>query len=203
MTSPAPLNYYEVMQLSPRADQETVERVFRHLAKRYHPDNASSGDAERFAELMTAYRVLSNPEQRAEYDRSIGQTHDTTVGPGAGQAVGSAELLADSRTRTGILSLLYQKRRNFSHEPGMGAMQLERILSCSEALMNFHVWYLRESGLIQRLENGHFAITAAGLNRIFEIGGPAHMGTNLLTEGDGELFADDDDDADAATKAGT
>lgn len=142
MTSPAPLKHYEVMQLSPRADQETVERMFRHLA--------------------------------------------------------TTELLADSRTRTGILSLLYQKRRNFSHEPGMGAMQLERILSCSEALMNFHVWYLRESGLIQRLENGHFAITAAGLNRIFEIGGPAHMGTNLLTEGEGESFADDED-ADAPT----
>lgn len=202
MTSPAPLDYYEVMQLSPRADQETVERVFRHLAKRYHPDNADSGDAERFAELMTAYRVLSNPEQRAEYDRSVGHAQETTVGPGAGQAVGSAELLADSRTRTGILSLLYQKRRNFSHEPGMGAMQLERILSCSEALMNFHLWYLRESGLIQRLENGHFAITAAGLNRIVEIGGPAHMGTNLLTEGDGELFADDDD-VDAPTRTGT
>lgn len=202
MTSPAPHNYYEIMQLSPRADQETVERVFRHLAKRYHPDNANSGDAERFAELMSAYRVLSNPEQRAEHDRSIAQAHETTIGNSTGQAVGSAELLADARTRTGILSLLYQKRRNFSHEPGMGAMQLERILSCSEALMNFHMWYLRESGLIQRLENGHFAITAAGLNRIFEIGGPAHMGTNLLMEGDGESFADEDDDAPPAP-AGT
>lgn len=202
MTSPAPLNYYEVMQLSPRADQETVDRVFRHLAKRYHPDNADSGDAERFAELMSAYRVLSNSEQRAEYDRSVGLAQETTVGPSVGQGVGSTELLADSRTRTGILSLLYQKRRNFSHEPGMGAMQLERILSCSEALMNFHMWYLRESGLIQRLENGHFAITAAGLNRIFEIGGPAHTGTNLLTEGDDASFADDDD-ADPHGPAGT
>lgn len=202
MTSPAPHNCYEIMQLSPRADQETVERVFRHLAKRYHPDNANSGDAERFAELMSAYRVLSNPEQRAEHDRSIGQAHETTIGSSTGEAVGSAELLADSRTRTGILSLLYQKRRNFSHEPGMGAMQLERILSCSEALMNFHMWYLRESGLIQRLENGHFAITAAGLNRIFEIGGPAHMGTHLLTEGEEASFADDED-ADPHGPAGT
>ncbi|MEO7964396.1 MAG: J domain-containing protein, partial [Gemmatimonadaceae bacterium] len=39
MTS-APLpDHYETLQVSPRADQETIERVFRHLAKRYHPDN--------------------------------------------------------------------------------------------------------------------------------------------------------------------
>lgn len=36
------VDHYEVLQLSPRADQDTIQRVFRHLAKRLHPDNAES-----------------------------------------------------------------------------------------------------------------------------------------------------------------
>src|SRR5690242_13061682 len=59
---------YELLQLSPRADRETIERVFRHLAKRYHPDNQDSGDADTFSQIAEAYRVLTDPEQRARYD---------------------------------------------------------------------------------------------------------------------------------------
>lgn len=38
-------DHYETLQLSPHAHTNTVERVFRHLAKRFHPDNARTGDA--------------------------------------------------------------------------------------------------------------------------------------------------------------
>ena len=56
---------YEVLQVSPRADEETIQRVFRHLAKRFHPDNTESGNAERFSELMEAFQTLSDAEQRS------------------------------------------------------------------------------------------------------------------------------------------
>ena len=38
MTDPGAADHYEVLQISPRADQDTIHRVFRHLAKRYHPE---------------------------------------------------------------------------------------------------------------------------------------------------------------------
>ena len=41
-------DHYEALQVSPRADGDTIDRVFRHLAKRLHPDNQESGDAEIF-----------------------------------------------------------------------------------------------------------------------------------------------------------
>ncbi|MGI9042989.1 MAG: DnaJ domain-containing protein, partial [Gemmatimonadaceae bacterium] len=47
-------DYYEILQVSPRADRETVERVFRHLANRYHPDNKDSGNTEMFTQLTEA-----------------------------------------------------------------------------------------------------------------------------------------------------
>ena len=48
------VDHYEVLQVSPRADRETIQRVFRYLAKRYHPDNRDSGDPDRFKQLLEA-----------------------------------------------------------------------------------------------------------------------------------------------------
>ena len=63
------LDYYEFLQISPHADYETVHRVYRYLAARFHPDNPDTGDPEKFFLLKTAYDVLSDPERRSEYDR--------------------------------------------------------------------------------------------------------------------------------------
>ena len=62
------LDCYEVLQLSPNADAETISRVYRLLAARYHPDNREMGDSEKFIRLSEAYQILSDPEKRARYD---------------------------------------------------------------------------------------------------------------------------------------
>jgi len=61
-------DYYEVLQISPNAEPETIHRVFRLLAMRFHPDNPETGDSQRFMDLNRAYEVLSDPDQRSEYD---------------------------------------------------------------------------------------------------------------------------------------
>jgi hypothetical protein len=65
---PDPLDCYEVLQLSPNADAETISRVYRMLASRFHPDNAETGNGERFIRVCEAHQILSNPETRARYD---------------------------------------------------------------------------------------------------------------------------------------
>ena len=67
-TSTTEADYYEVLQISPNAEPETVHRVYRLLAQRFHPDNSESGSDARFRELTAAYEVLSDPERRAKYD---------------------------------------------------------------------------------------------------------------------------------------
>ena len=52
------VDFYEILQLSPNASAETLERVYRLLAKRYHPDNQLTGDAEKFSELQQAFETL-------------------------------------------------------------------------------------------------------------------------------------------------
>ncbi len=46
-----PVDYYETLQISPNADADTVQRVFRMLAQRFHPDNKETGNADRFRAL--------------------------------------------------------------------------------------------------------------------------------------------------------
>ena len=48
MGEPSFLDFYETLQASPNADLQTLERIYRLLAKRYHPDNQASGCVEKF-----------------------------------------------------------------------------------------------------------------------------------------------------------
>ncbi len=63
-------DYYEVLGVPRDADPDTIRRAYRKLARKYHPDLNSDGDAEeRFKELGEAYEVLSDADKRARYDR--------------------------------------------------------------------------------------------------------------------------------------
>ena len=68
MGSNGDLDYYEVLQVSDAAEPETINRVYRIFAQRYHPDNRETGNETRFREITEAYQILSNPEKRAQYD---------------------------------------------------------------------------------------------------------------------------------------
>jgi curved DNA-binding protein CbpA len=48
-------DYYEFLQISPNAEPETIHRVYRYLAGRFHQDNPCTGDAENFYLLKEAY----------------------------------------------------------------------------------------------------------------------------------------------------
>jgi DnaJ-class molecular chaperone len=70
-------NYYELLDIAVTASAEEVKRAFRLQIARYHPDKVQhlgqeflEMGAERAAQLTEAYRILSNPELREQYDRS-------------------------------------------------------------------------------------------------------------------------------------
>jgi len=160
-------DYYEILQLSQGADQETIERVYRLLAKRYHPDNKSTGDAQKFDELVKAYRALSDPERRAEYDAKYdaGNSHQLNNYSHAAPSKGTEE---DRKIYQAILSILYTARRRDAGNAGVGTFQMEKLLEVPEKYLEFHIWYLREKGWIQRVENGGFAITVSGVDAVIE-----------------------------------
>jgi len=60
---------YQILNVEPTADLETIRVAYRNLAKRYHPDINTSPDAKaRMQEINDAYRTLSNPSKRVWYD---------------------------------------------------------------------------------------------------------------------------------------
>ena len=175
-------DYYETLQVSHRADRETIERVFRYLANRYHPDKGEGGDTAKFTELVEAHMVLSDPEQRAAYDVNYERIRETRWKLFDQSPMN--DIASDTRVRLAILSILYVARRNSVTDPGVGVMELERFLSLPDVVVQFQTWYLRENGWIERLTTGLWAITASGVDKLFELGGPARTGPYLLREGD-------------------
>ena len=78
-------DYYEVLGVDRGADDATIKKAYRKLAKQYHPDS-NPGDAEaekKFKEASEAYAILSDSEKRAQYDQ-FGHAAFEQGGPGAG-----------------------------------------------------------------------------------------------------------------------
>lgn len=66
-------NHYLLLGIPPDASQRQIKSVYRTLAKRFHPDRnkGSEAAAELFRQVNDAYRVLSDPKQRAAYDKKL------------------------------------------------------------------------------------------------------------------------------------
>lgn len=67
-------NYYDELEVNRNASQEVINRAYKVLAKKYHPDT-TTGDKksaeEKFKKISEAYETLSNEQKRKEYDRNL------------------------------------------------------------------------------------------------------------------------------------
>lgn len=66
-------NYYDLLEISEKSTKEEIQKAFRKLAKKYHPDvnNGNSKIQEKFKEIKEAYEVLKDEKKRKQYDESI------------------------------------------------------------------------------------------------------------------------------------
>lgn len=155
---------YEILEISPNASHETIERMFRYFAQRYHPDRGSTGDADRFRQIVEAYGTLKEPESRAAYDarHKTNLDYQWSLVEEAGD---TDNFENDSMIQERILSVLYTRRKRDPREPGLGLLQLERLTGCPHEMLEFHLWYLRGKGWIMRMDDGSQAITADGVDQ--------------------------------------
>ena len=181
------VDHYEVMQISPNAEPETIHRVYRMLASKLHPDNTETGDLNAFVVLNKAYEVLSRAESRAAYDEDyaarrsepmkIFDTRDFAIG-----------LDGEPNRRLGILCLLYTRRRTDADNPGVSLLELESLMGTPREHLLFASWYLREKEFVRLDERSSFLITAEGVDyvennltsnrviyRLLKQGSTAHM----------------------------
>jgi curved DNA-binding protein len=187
------IDYYDLMQISPNADNDTIQQIFRHLAKRWHPDH-QQGDPERFKLLVEAHKILTNPERRAAYDLKYQRFWETKWNLAADASDGRG-FVDESDVREGLLSLYYVQRRSRMDDPGLGEMEVARLMRIPIHLIDFHIWYLKEKGWIQRLDNGQLSITALGVDQVEK--GRLRLNSDRLLTAQGSDHEKDEEKADS------
>jgi len=157
------VDYYEALQISPNADPDTIQRVFRLLAQRFHPDNADTGDANRFRALHDAYSVLSVPEKRAQYDIHH-QALRLERWRFAASAKGSTDVEIEQQSRATILEILYSRRRAEPGNPSFSPFEISQLTGQPREHLEFTVWYLTQKKLVTRDDQSRLTITVDGVD---------------------------------------
>ena len=132
------VDHYELLQVSQTADADTIKRIFRHLAKKYHPDLPNGGDPELFRQLVKAHAVLTDVESRAAYDLKYQEYWDQK----------------------------WQILRQSTEGAVPEEMDLSRMIRLPIELMEFDLWYLHRKGYVERLETGQMAISVEGVDYV-------------------------------------
>jgi curved DNA-binding protein CbpA len=156
-------DYYEVLQVSASAELETIHRVYRLLAQRFHPDNKDTGNPSRFRLITEAYTALGNPEERARYDivhQRQKQDRWRLVSTG-GHADNDFDM--EQRVRLTVLEVLYTKRRMEPREPAVFSLDLEGMIGRPREHLEFTIWYLGQKKYVTRDDNSRLIITAEGV----------------------------------------
>ena len=156
-------DYYEVLQISPNAEPETVHRVYRLLAQRFHPDNGESGNETRFREVVEAYRVLSDPEGRAKYDVAHATLKQERWRFASSSARTDNEFESEQLIRLVVLELLYTRRRTEQESPGISFLDLEALTGRAREHLEFTIWYLTQKKLVTRSDGSVLVITVDGV----------------------------------------
>jgi curved DNA-binding protein CbpA len=159
-------DYYEILQISPNAEPETVHRVYRLLAQRFHPDNHDSGNDGRFRQLTEAYQVISDPERRAQYDIGYTRLHQERVRIVTTASQADNDFETEQLVRLTVLEVLYTRRRMEPDSPGMTPLDLEALTGRPREHLEFTVWYLLQKKYLTRSDNSSLTITAEGVEHL-------------------------------------
>ncbi|MGH9720093.1 MAG: J domain-containing protein [Bryobacteraceae bacterium] len=166
------VDYYELLQINNTAEPETIQRVYRILAARYHPDNSETGDIERFLLIKEAYKILSDTAKRKDYDDAYNSQKDGPV-PVFLTKEFTDGIDGESNRRMGVLALLYNKRKSSPSQPAVSVLELENLMFVPREHLQFTVWYLKAKRFIQSDDRSSLLISADGIDYL-EANLPSH-----------------------------
>jgi len=190
------VNYYEILGLAPSASSDAIERKFRQLARRFHPDNLETGDRATFDKIVEAHETIKDSSRRARYhedhkhhlpafveeaaEDSAPEGDDSDGADDREGFVDSLGIDRDLSIQNNILMMLYFRRRRNIREPGIGNAELEMLSGCPSEHLEFHLWYLKAKGWIATGDDGLLAITIDGVDRAAAIyaDGPSKLITD-------------------------
>jgi curved DNA-binding protein CbpA len=179
------VDHYETLQISPNADQQTIHRVYRIQAQRYHPDNLTTGDALAFRRVSDAYEILSDPPRRAAYDEEHRNSKRRNARDLFDQANTAQGVDVERQRRQEILTLLYKKRAAHPEQPSMSLREFEDVLAIPRHQFEFSLWFLKEGGFLVRSDSARHTITMKGAELVesMAVDSPAAEQVPGITDG--------------------
>jgi DnaJ domain len=160
-TGPKMIDYYEFLQISPNADNETIHRVYRYLAARLHPDNLKTGDPVKFQFVKAAYDVLSNPTRRSEYDK---RRRAQLPKPLSTSIDFMDQMEGELNRRMAVLAVLYYRRRTSPNLPDVSLAEIEERMGFPRDYLDFTLWYLDKKRYLTRSDKATYSLTAEGVD---------------------------------------
>lgn len=163
------VDYYRILEVKPDCDAKNLEAAYRRLAKAYHPDHMETADVDKFNTVVQAYRLLRDASVRAEYDILYNENipaDDPASVMFDDVRIEEQAALTDAEAHEKILMKLYKKRRENAQNPGVLAFYIQEYLNCSDEIFEFHAWYLKAKGFVERTEQNELAITVEGIDHV-------------------------------------
>src|SRR5580704_15544303 len=156
-------DHYHVLGIEPRCDSETLQNAYAELARRYHPNNAVTGDQEAFDAVNAAYEVLSDPAQRLAFDNLKGVGEDANCPQFSGTEFFES-LGADAGLRVALLCILYERRKKKPLKPGLPMRYVEAMLNAGFDELFFVLWYAKQCGWVSSDDKSNLLITVEGMD---------------------------------------
>jgi curved DNA-binding protein CbpA len=168
MSDGGKVDYYEVLQVSVNAEPDTIHRIYRLLAQRFHPDNKDTGNADKFHHVSEAYNVLSNPESRARYDVNYHQQRQDRWRLVASGANSENDFEIEQLGRLTVLEALYTRRRMEPETPTLLTADLESLTGRPREHLAFTIWYLVQKKFVTKDDQSRLTISADGVEYLEE-----------------------------------
>jgi curved DNA-binding protein CbpA len=156
-------DHYTILGVDPKANSETIQAAYAKLAERYRPDNAATGNPEKFESINLAFEVLCDAALRAEFDKIKGIDQDDGKPQFSGLDFFDA-LGRQTGLRAALLSVLYDRRQKKPYRPAMSMRHLDGMLAASIDELSFALWYLKQRGLVQSDDKSNLQITVQGMD---------------------------------------
>jgi len=131
---------YELLGIPPDADDAELRRVWRELARKWHPDSSGTDTTFIFQKLIAAYATLSDPARRAEYDATRGGPRKKVPGIMLNRVSGPLQVLLGRGTLRHLGGARYELVLDADEARTGGMVTIAMDVSTADGEQRFSAW---------------------------------------------------------------